>query len=411
MNCRFCKSLLTKKFVDLNSSPPSNSFLTMKQLNEGEVYYPLLLYVCDRCFLVQIDEYEKAGNIFSEDYVYYSSYSSSWLNHCKEYVNMITKNFGLNEESFVIEIASNDGYLLQFFKINNIPVLGIEPTTGTAEVAINKGIPTIIKFFGEETAHFICENYKKPNLIIGNNVLAHVPDINDFILGLKLILKEDGIITMEFPHLLKMIEECQFDTIYHEHFSYISFITAEKLFTAHGLSIFDVEEITTHGGSLRIYAQHQQFNETRPIKESVYLLNKKENIFGLTNLNCYNLFQQRVNKIKYDFLEYLIEQRKKGKKIAAYGAAAKGNTFLNYCGVKADQIDYVVDISPYKQNKFLPGSHIPVVDENVLKNQKPDIIIILPWNIKHEIMEQLDYVREWSACFLIAIPELKIIHF
>jgi 2-polyprenyl-3-methyl-5-hydroxy-6-metoxy-1,4-benzoquinol methylase len=410
MNCRFCNHPLTNTFVDLNSSPPSNSFLTAKQLNEGETYYPLLLHVCEQCFLVQIDEYEKADSIFNEDYVYFSSYSSSWLKHCEQYCNMISKRLGLNESSLVVEIASNDGYLLQYFHKNNIPVLGIEPTKGTADVAISKGVRTEVEFFGEQTATKLSAKYGKADLLIGNNVLAHVPNINDFVKGLKIELKSDGVITMEFPHLLKLIEECQFDTVYHEHFSYLSFTTVEKIFAAQGLTLFDVEEIPTHGGSLRIYGQHQEYTTSRAITSNVATLKEKEKQFGLTDINSYKEFQQRVNQVKYRFLEFVIQQKKSGKKIAAYGAAAKGNTFLNYCGVKADLIDFVVDISPYKQGKFLPGCHIPVVNEEKLKAEKPDFIIILPWNIKAEIMEQLSYVKDWGAKFVTAIPELRILN-
>ena len=409
MNCRFCNHKLSNLFVDLNSSPPSNAFLSKEQLNQGEVYYPLILYVCDQCYLVQIDEYKKANEIFNQEYVYFSSYSTSWLKHCERYSEMVTNRFGLNEKSLVVEIASNDGYLLQYFKNKNIPVLGIEPTHGTAGVAIAKGINTIVEFFGEAFAKRIINDYPKADLLIGNNVLAHVPDINDFVKGLKVALKEDGVITMEFPHLLKLIEDCQFDTIYHEHFSYLSFITVEKIFAAHGLTLFDVEEIPTHGGSLRIYGQHQEYTSTRPVGPNVEALRSKEIAGRLKDMEYYKEFQQRVNKVKYGLLEFLINQRIKGARIAAYGAAAKGNTILNYCGVKHDLIDFVVDISPYKQGKYLPGAHIPVVNEDELRNQKPEYILILPWNIKNEIMEQLAYVKEWDAKFVIAIPELKII--
>ena len=409
MNCRFCNHKLSNLFVDLNSSPPSNAFLSKEQLNDGEVYYPLILYICDKCYLVQIDEYKKANEIFNQEYVYFSSYSTSWLKHCERYSEMVTKRFALNEKSLVVEIASNDGYLLQYFKNKNIPVLGIEPTHGTAGVAIAKGINTVVEFFGEGFAKRIIKDYPKADLLIGNNVIAHVPDINDFVKGLKVALKDGGVITMEFPHLLKLIEDCQFDTIYHEHFSYLSFITVEKIFAEHGLTLFDVEEIPTHGGSLRIYGQHQEYTRTRPVSANVETLRAKEIAGRLKDMEYYKEFQQRVNKVKYGLLEFLINHRMKGARIAAYGAAAKGNTILNYCGVKHDLIDFVVDISPYKQGKYLPGAHIPVVNEDELRKQKPDYILILPWNIKNEIMEQLAYVKEWGAKFVIAIPELKII--
>jgi SAM-dependent methyltransferase len=358
---------------------------------------------------VQIDEYKKANEIFNQEYVYFSSYSTSWLKHCERYSEMVTKRFALNEKSLVVEIASNDGYLLQYFKNKNIPVLGIEPTHGTAGVAIAKGINTVVEFFGEGFAKRIIKDYPKADLLIGNNVIAHVPDINDFVKGLKVALKDGGVITMEFPHLLKLIEDCQFDTIYHEHFSYLSFITVEKIFAEHGLTLFDVEEIPTHGGSLRIYGQHQEYTRTRPVSANVETLRAKEIAGRLKDMEYYKEFQQRVNKVKYGLLEFLINHRMKGARIAAYGAAAKGNTILNYCGVKHDLIDFVVDISPYKQGKYLPGAHIPVVNEDELRKQKPDYILILPWNIKNEIMEQLAYVKEWGAKFVIAIPELKII--
>lgn len=320
---------------------------------------------------------------------------------------MLTE-FKLNKESLIIEIASNDGYLLQYFKNKNIPVLGIEPSGGTAEVAISKGINTITRFFGESLAKELESENKKADLLIGNNVLAHVPDINDFVKGLKIILKEDGLITMEFPHLQKLIEQSQFDTVYHEHFSYLSFTTVNKIFESHGLSLFDVEEIPTHGGSLRIYAQHKNYSSVRAVKENVELLKEKERKAGLTEIEYYEGFQNKVNKIKDELLEFLINQKRNGRKVAAYGAAAKGNTLLNYCGIKSDHVNFVVDASPYKQNKFLPGSHIPVVKENELKKFKPDYVLILPWNIKEEIMEQLNYVKNWGGKFVTAIPELNI---
>lgn len=408
MKCRFCDHPLTIKVADLNSSPPSNDFLTVQQLGEGEMYYPLVTYVCEQCYLVQLDEFKKATDIFSQDYVYFSSYSSSWLKHCEQYATKTTERFGLNEKSLVIEMASNDGYLLQYFKQKNIPVLGIEPTKGTAEIAMAKGIETKVEFFGKKLASTLQSQNIQADLLIGNNVLAHVPDINDFVGGMKLALKPEGVITIEFPHLLKLMEDGQFDTIYHEHFSYLSFIAVEKIFASHGLTLFDVDEIPTHGGSLRIYGQHTEYNAVRPISSNVEILKAKEIQGRLTDLNYYKEFQFRVNKIKYQFLSFLAEERLKSTKIAAYGAAAKGNTFLNYCGIKDDMIDFVVDISPYKQNKFLPGSHIPVLNEEALKMHKPEYIIILPWNIKQEIKQQLAYVKEWGGKFIIAIPELQI---
>jgi 2-polyprenyl-3-methyl-5-hydroxy-6-metoxy-1,4-benzoquinol methylase len=407
MRCRFDNEIITQEFIDLDFSPPSNSLLSKKQLNEPEIYYPLKLYISDRTFLVQIDEYKKANEIFNSDYVYFSSFSTSWLVHCKEYANMITERLQLNGQSQVIEIASNDGYLLQYFQEKSIPVLGIEPTFNTAQIAIQKGIDTWVEFFGVSLANRLVDKNKQADLLIGNNVLAHVPNLNDFIAGLKIALKPNGVITLEFPHLMQLIEGIQFDTIYHEHFSYFSFLTIQQIFKAHELEIFDVEEITTHGGSLRIYAKHTQ-DSTNIISQNVSALLSKEIQKGMNTLEYYMGFQQKVDKIKYDFFTFLLKQKKLGKKIVGYGAAAKGNTFLNYCGIKKDIINFVVDKSPHKQGKYLPASHIPVVNEDVLKQEKPDFIIIFPWNIKKEIVEQLAYVKEWGAKFVVAIPELQI---
>ncbi|QHT70205.1 class I SAM-dependent methyltransferase [Rhodocytophaga rosea] len=409
MKCRFCEHQLEHTFVDLVSSPPANSFLTQQNLLEPEMYFPLRLFTCDNCFLVQIDEYKKAQEIFSSDYVYFSSYSKSWLAHAKKYTEHMISRFGFNEQSFIMEIASNDGYLLQYFKEKHIPVLGIEPTLNTAEVARLKGILTISDYFGESLANKLLIENMTADLLIGNNVLAHVPDINDFVAGLKIVLKEQGIITMEFPHLLKLIEHVEFDTIYHEHFSYLSFNTVSKIFASHGLEMFDVQEITTHGGSLRIFAKHFE-DKSKSISPSVELLLNKEKEAGITTSAYYDDFQQKVDMIKYNFLDFVLLQRKNNKKVIAYGAAAKGNTFLNYCGIKGDDlIQFVVDASPYKQNKFLPGSHLPVYSEERIKEYKPDYIIILAWNLKDEIMEQLSYIREWNGKFVMCIPQMKIL--
>jgi len=407
MNCRFDNQPLTYELVDLGFSPPSNALLEKSQLNEPEIHYPLKLYVSERSFLVQIDEYKKANEIFNSNYVYFSSFSTSWLAHCKKYVDKVIERFGFNQNSQIVEIASNDGYLLQYFKEKDIPVLGIEPTSSTAKVAIQKGIDTWVEFFGVSLAQKIVEQDKQADLLIGNNVLAHVPNLNDFMAGLKIALKPKGIITMEFPHLMQLIENIQFDTIYHEHFSYFSLLTAKQIFEKHELTIFDVEEIPTHGGSLRIYAKHKE-NENLPVGINVENLLQKEIKKGMNTLAYYQGFQQKVDKIKYDFLTFLITQKRNGKKVAGYGAAAKGNTLLNYCGVKKDLVSFVADASPYKQGKFLPASHIPVVGADVLKEEKPDFIIIFPWNIKEEIMQELEYVKEWDGKFVIAIPELKI---
>jgi len=406
MNCRHCNTELKHAFVDLVNSPPANSFLTYEELNEPEVYYPLKLYVCHECFLVQIDEYKKATDIFNNDYIYYSSFSKSWLEHARRYTEMMRERFGINEESMVVEIASNDGYLLQYFKEKNISVLGIEPTRNTAAEAVKKGISTITDYFSKKLAVRLG---MKADLLIGNNVLAHVPDINDFVSGMKILLADNGIITMEFPHLLKLMQECQFDTIYHEHFSYLSFGSVKRIFEAQGLEMFDAQEIPTHGGSVRIFAKHMG-NSKYPVTENVANLLQKEEAAGLKNIEGYQSFQAQVSRIKYDFLLFLLEQKKRGKKIIAYGAAAKGNTFLNYCGVVGTElIEFVVDASPHKQNKYLPGSHIPVMNEYKIKEYKPDFVIILPWNLRDEITKQLHYIAEWGGQFVTCIPHLQVI--
>lgn len=407
MHCRFCKNILTYEFVDLVNSPPSNSYLNFEQLNEPEIFYPLRVFVCERCLLVQIDEYKKAAEIFSDDYAYFSSFSKSWLAHSKLYVDAMCERFGFDTNSQIIEIASNDGYLLQYFQEKDIPVLGIEPTAGTAQAARAKGIESWTEFFGVNLAEKLMFESRQADLLLGNNVLAHVPNINDFVAGLKIALKKGGVITMEFPHVLQLIENNQFDTIYHEHFSYLSLQTTQKIFAAHGLTIFDVEELSTHGGSLRIFAKHAE-NQTLENIGRVETLLQKEIRHGLMDLDYYLDFQPKVEKVKNDLVDFLIEQRRGGKRVAAYGAAAKGNTLLNFCGVKKDLIDFVVDASPHKQGKFLPASHIPIVNESVVANKKPDYILILPWNIKNEIIEQLNYVRQWNAKFVTAVPSLEI---
>lgn len=408
MQCRFCKTELSNVFIDLENSPASNSFLTAAQLNEPEVFYPLKVYTCHQCFLVQVDEYKKSDAIFDSNYVYFSSYSTSWLQHAKAYTEMMTDRFGYHPNSLIIEVASNDGYLLQYFHQNGIPVLGIEPTANTAEAAKTKGVNSVVDFFGVRLAKELVAKNIKADLLLGNNVLAHVPDILDFVGGMKIILKETGVVTMEFPHLMQLVDNNQFDTIYHEHFSYLSFHTVKLLFESQGLQLFDVEEIPTHGGSLRIFAKHNN-DGTKIISENVAILLKKEADKGLTGLSYYNNFQEKALKVKIDLLEFLISQKRAGKKVAAYGAAAKGNTMLNYCGVKADLIDFVVDANPHKQNKFLPASHIPVVNEEYLKNNAPDFVIIFPWNLTDEITKQLSYIKEWGGKFVVAVPSLQII--
>ena len=407
MNCRFCETKLEHVFIDLGEAPPSNSFLNAAQLDKPESYFPLKIFVFSNCFLVQVDEHKKASEIFDNEYAYFSSYSTSWLAHAKTYTEKMVDRFGISKNSLVVEIASNDGYLLQYFKEKEIHVLGIEPTESTAKVAREKGIESITEFFGEDFAKKLTSENRKADLLLGNNVLAHVPDINDFVKGLKVALKMEGVITMEFPHLVKLIENNQFDTIYHEHFSYFSFTTVCRIFEAHGLVMFDVDEIPTHGGSLRIYAGNKE-DTSKSISDKVGELLERENSIGVSDLNYYKGFGEKVNGIKKELLQFLLEQKNAGKKVAAYGAAAKGNTLLNYCGIKNDVISFVVDASPHKQGKFLPGSHIPIVAEEEIKKNKPDFIIIFPWNIKEEIINQLNFIREWGGQFVISIPELEI---
>jgi len=405
-NCRYCNANLTKTFVDLGISPLSNSYVSADKLNEKEVFYPLQVFVCEKCYLVQLSEFESPQNIFN-DYAYFSSYSDSWLKHAENYVKMMIKKFQINEENLVIELASNDGYLLQFFKKSGIPILGIEPAANVAKVAESKGIPTIVKFFGVDIAKELVRKKKQPDLIVGNNVLAHVPNLNDFVKGMKILLNQKGIITMEVPHLLQLIQNNQFDTIYHEHFSYFSLLSVNRIFSSHGLTIFDVEEIPTHGGSLRIFATHSE-NNTFHVSKKVDELIDKEKKFGLTNIDTYTEFSKKVQEIKKNIREFFINAKKEGKKIFCYGAAAKGNTLLNYCSIGRDFIDCVVDLSPYKQGLFLPGTHIPIKNPDYIKKIKPNYLVILPWNLKEEIMEQMSFIREWEGKFVVLIPEVKI---
>jgi len=407
MNCRFCQNKLTHQFVDLGFSPPSNSFLKPEQLNQPETFYPLRIMVCEKCFLVQIDEFASHEDIFNSDYVYFSSFSTSWLEHAQKYTEIMIERFKFDDKSQVIEIASNDGYLLQYFKKKGISVLGIEPTSNTAAAAKEKGIDTIIDFFGVRLATILSEQGTKADLLLGNNVLAHVPDIRDFVGGLKILLNSNGIITFEFPHLMQMIDKNQFDTIYHEHFSYLSLTTVRQIFNEFGLDIFDVEELPTHGGSLRIFAKHIE-NISIPNSGRVLAMLAKENQFGLTTIETYTTYQEASEKVKNDFLLFLLNAKNQGKKVAAYGAAAKGVTLLNFCGVRKDLINFVVDASPHKQSKFLPGIHIPVVSEDEISKYKPDYVVILPWNLKDEISGQLSYVRSWGAKFVVAVPKLEI---
>jgi 2-polyprenyl-3-methyl-5-hydroxy-6-metoxy-1,4-benzoquinol methylase len=404
--CRFCDKDLIYTFADLGLSPLSNSYLKVEQLQTMEPFYPLHAYVCEKCHLVQLQEFQSPENIFG-DYAYFSSYSESWLKHVKDYTGLMIKRFGFDANSHVVEIASNDGYLLQYFKEKDIPVLGIEPAANVAKAAREGGIPTIVKFFGVRTAKELAGEGKQADLLIGNNVLAHVPDLNDFVEGMKILLKPQGIITVEFPHLMRLMEENQFDTIYHEHFSYFSFLTVNKVFAAHGLDIFDVEEIPTHGGSLRIYACHAE-DRSKSAGQRVKKLIDKETAAGFGTLEKYLSFNERVKRIKQDILLFMIGAKREGKTIAGYGAPAKGNTLLNYCGIRTDFIDYTVDRSPHKQGKYLPGTHIPIHHPDRIKETKPDYLIILPWNLRDEIMDQMANIRVWGGKFVVLIPKATI---
>jgi len=387
-------------------SPLCESYLSREQLNQMEPFYPLHVRVCGKCFLAQVEEYVSAENIFS-DYAYFSSYSDSWVAHAKRYCEQMITRFGLNERSLAVEVASNDGYLLQHFVAAKIPVLGIEPAANVAAVAVDKAIPTLVKFFGVNTARELVAEGKRADLLLGNNVLAQVPDINDFVAGLKILLAPAGVITIEFPHLMRLMQENQFDTIYHEHFSYFSFITAEKIFAAHGLTLFDVEELKSHGGSLRIFGRHAE-DTTKPVTARVEELRAREEAAGYTRLETYESFAEQVKETKRALLDFLIKAKRAGKQIAGYGAPGKGNTLLNYCGIRTDFLDYTVDRSPHKQGKFLPGTHIPIYSPERIRETKPDYLLILPWNLKDEIMKQNEYIREWGGQFVAPIPTVTV---
>jgi 2-polyprenyl-3-methyl-5-hydroxy-6-metoxy-1,4-benzoquinol methylase len=404
--CRSCGTKLEHTFVDLGMSPLANSYVKPEELNRMEPFYPLHAYVCGKCLLVQLEQFSSPGDIFS-DYAYFSSFSDSWVAHARTYVEMITTNYGLDKNSRVVEIASNDGYLLQNFVALGIPVLGVEPAANVAEVAKKKGINTKVAFFGEKTGLDLVAEGWGADLIIGNNVLAHVPDLNDFIMGLKILLKPSGLITMEFPHLLQLMEQNQFDTIYHEHFSYFSFLAVEQVFGRHGLKLFDVEELPTHGGSLRIYACHAD-DATKGIDARAKELKSREEAAGFARLNHYLSFGPQVEATKRKLLSFLISARQEGKRVVGYGAPAKGNTLLNYCGVRTDLIDYTVDRSPHKQGHFLPGVHIPIYEPERIRQTRPDFVLILPWNLKHEIMKQMAYVHDWGGQFVVPIPEVQV---
>jgi C-methyltransferase C-terminal domain/Putative zinc binding domain/Methyltransferase domain len=405
--CRFCKTALQHTFVDLGMSPLCESFLRPEQVNQMEAFYPLHVFVCDQCFLVQLEEFVSPDKIFTE-YAYFSAFSDSWLEHSRRYTEQMTDRFHLNGKSLVVELASNDGYLLQYFVKSNVPVLGIEPAVNVAKVAVEKrNVPTLVKFFGEKLAKQLAAEGKQADLLLGNNVLAQVPDLCDFVAGMKALLKPDGVLTMEFPHLLQLIEGNQFDTIYHEHFSYFSLLTTEKIFAAHGLVLFDVEELPTHGGSLRIYGRHRE-DSSKPVAARVLELKVREEAAGLANLDSYRSFAEKVKNTKRQLLECLIQAKRQGKSIVGYGAPGKGNTLLNYCGVGTDFIDYTVDRNPYKHGQFTPGTHIPIYPPERIRETRPDYLLILPWNLKTEIMQQMSYIREWGGKFIVPIPEATI---
>lgn len=406
MNCRHCKALLKHVFLDLGFAPPSNAYLGKEDLNHPEVYFPLKIKVCDQCWLVQTEDYVQADKLFGHDYAYFSSTSPSWLTYAKKYAEKMIIELGLNNQSFVIEVASNDGYLLRNFVDTDIPCLGIEPAYNTATAAEQLGIPVMMEFFGETLGKQLAKKSRQADLIVGNNVYAHVPDINDFTLGLKAALKPRGTITLEFPHLMRLIEQAQFDTVYHEHFSYLSLQTVIQIFSAAGLRIFNVEELPTHGGSLRVYGCHQ--DDPRSTQAAVNSILQKEIQHRLQDLNTYLKFQSRTDKIKDDLLSFLIEQKRAGKKVAAYGAAAKGNTLLNYAGIKSDLIGFVCDAAKAKQGKFMPGSHIPILHPSEMFKRQFDYILILPWNIAKEVIKQNATLKTKSVRFVTAVPELKV---
>jgi len=407
MKCRHCQTKLTQSLIDLATSPPSNAYLTRQLLRAPEKYFPLRVLVCNECWLVQTEDYAGADELFSSDYAYFSSFSTTWLKHAEKYVVDMAARFGLNGSSHVVEVAANDGYLLQYAKERGIPCLGIEPTTSTADAARAKGIEIVEEFFGAKLGQQLAAQGKQADLTVANNVLAHVPDINDFVGGFAAILKPTGVSTFEFPHLLRLVSENQFDTIYHEHYSYLSLTAVKRIFERNGLSVFDVEELPTHGGSLRVFAQRKDTGK-REVSPNVAKLQDRETAAGMTNATFYAGFQDKANKVKNDFLAFLIEAKRAGKTVTGYGAAAKGNTLMNYAGVRPDLMSYVVDRNPAKQGKFLPGCRLPIVAEERLKQTRPDYVVILPWNLRTEVVEQLAYIREWGGKFVTAVPSFKI---
>jgi hypothetical protein len=405
--CRFCGTHLETTFVDLGTSPLCQDHVRPEDFNKAEACYPLHAYVCSECFLVQVGEFVEPANVFRSDYAYFSSYSPSWLRHAKQYTDLVAGRFKLNSDSLVVEVASNDGYLLQYFLEKDVPVLGIEPAQNVADHAREKGIRTLSKFFGAATAREVSKSYGFADLLIGNNVLAHVPDINDFVAGLAIMLKHGGVITMEFPHLLQLMANNQFDTIYHEHFSYLSFWTVERIFAHHGLTLFDVQELPTHGGSLRIYARHTTATELA-VTDAVPELRNRELAAGVCDLGFYADFEEKTKETKRKLLEFLIEAKRAGKTVVGYGAPGKGNTLLNYCGIRTDFVDYTVDLNPHKQGNFLPGTRIPIYHPHHILETRPDYVLILPWNLREEIMEQMAIIREWGGQFVVPIPEVKV---
>jgi SAM-dependent methyltransferase len=406
--CRFCAAPLRHTFVDLGMSPLCESFVAADQANVMERFYPLHAKVCENCLLVQLEEFASGEEIFGGEYAYFSSYSDSWVQHARKYVEMAVARFGLTEDSLVMEVASNDGYLLRHVVERGIPALGIEPAANCAAVAQEQGIPTLVRFFGVECASDLVADGKRADLIAANNVMAHVPDLNDFVAGFEIVLADNGVLTVEVPHLLRLVEDNQFDTIYHEHFQYFSCLTAQKVFAAHGLELFDVEELKSHGGSLRYFAQRASTG-TWPMSPRVQELTDRERAMGFDTLEGHLGFTAKVEETKWSLLEFLISKRREGKKIAGYGAPGKGNTLLNYCGIRTDLLDYTVDRNPYKHGRFLPGTHIPIHAPEKIAEDRPDYILILPWNLKEEIVAQLEYAREWGAQFIVPIPQVEVL--
>ena len=406
--CRFCATPLEHTMVNLGMSPLCQKHVRPDQVNEMEKFYPLHAYVCNQCWLVQLEEFATPDEIFAENYAYFSSYSESWLKHVKKYTDLMVDRFGINENNLVVELASNDGYLLQWFVEKNIPVLGIEPAGNCAAVAIEKGVRTEVAFFGVETARKMVATYKKADLLLGNNVLAHVPDINDFVGGMKIMLADDGIITMEFPHLQQLMENNQFDTIYHEHFSYLSFVAVNRIFAHHGITLFDVEELPSHGGSIRIYGRHTE-DASRPVSQRVAEMIQREQQLGFESLEVYTEFEEKVKETKRKLVEFLIKAKREGKTVVGYGAPGKGNTLLNYCGIRTDFLDYTVDRSPHKQGNYLPGTHIPIYAPEKIRETQPDYVLILPWNLKKEIAQQMSFIAQWGGRFVVPIPEVMVL--